>query len=336
MNRKLKNLAYAAAIASTVNELMLPRDTGENQPGVICAANEARFTATNYSEALTQYTVGWRDPENLDALLDSIAPSVPVSRRFEFKKATNAEAFLSETDDVRAIGSNFKRVEYKGESVNEKTLNKGLTIRLDKDDMLDDMEEERSIGRLMGRLSRNEVRRALTLINAGATNAAKVWSASTNPDKDLRDALTAATDVSGVRPNVLLFSESAWDLRMDAYEAAANTSSYAGRAAAMTLQDLARKLMVDRIEVVKARYQSTASAKALVQTTLTVLGYLAIQGAGKDDASNVKRFVTPVGTRYRVFRQESDKFIDLSVEHYSNIVITSSGASIRKLTVSAS
>jgi hypothetical protein len=322
-------------ILEAVNELYLPPDTGgEIVPGVIYAANESRFTSVNYSEPLTQYTVGWRDPENLDALLDSIAPSVPVGRRFEFKKATNAEAFLSETDDVRAIGANFKRVEYTGESVNEKTLNKGLTIRLDKDDLLDEMEEERSVGRLMQRLSRNEVRRALGIIDAATTNANKTWSSSTNPDKDLRDALILGANASGIRPNVMLFAESAWDLRLDAYEAAANTSSYAGRAAAMTPQDLARKSMVDRIEIVKARYQSTTTAKGLVQTTLTVLLYLAIQGAGKDDPSNVKRFVTPAGTRYRVFRREADKWIDLSVEHYSNIVITST-LGIRKLTVSS-
>lgn len=321
-------------IIETVNE-RLPMDTGGDiQSGVIHAANEARFTSQNYSEPLTQYTVGWKDPEDLDSLLDAIAPSVPVGRRFEFKSATNAEAFLSETDDVRAIGSNFKRVEYTGSTVNEKTHNKGLTIRLDKDDLLDDMEEERAVGRLMQRLSRNELRRALTLIEAASTNANKTWSSATNPDKDLRDACIAAANASGIRPNILLFSESAWDLRLDAYEAAANTSSYAGRAAAMTPEELARKTMVDQVLIAKARYQSTLTAKALVQTTLTVFAYLAIQGAGKDDPSNVKRFVTPVGTRYRVFRQEFDKFVDLSVEHYSNTVITST-LGIRKLTVSA-
>jgi len=320
---------------TAVNEFHLPQDNGgEITPGMIYAANESRFASVNYSEPLTQYTVGWRDPENLDALLDSIAPSVPVGRRFEFKKATNAEAFFSETDDVRAIGSAFKRVEYTGETVNEKTLNKGLTIRLDKDDLLDDGEEERAVGRLMQRLSRNEVRRALTLIDAAATNAAKVWAATTNPDGDLRGALTLGASASGIRPNVVLFSETAWDMRLDAYEAAANTSSYAGRAAAMTPQELARKVMVDRIEIVKARYSTSLTAKGLVQTTLTVLAYLALQGAGKDDPSNVKRFVTPVGTRYRVFRKEDDKFIDISVEHYSNTVITST-LGIRKLTVAA-
>jgi hypothetical protein len=322
-------------ISEAVNELHLPIDTGENQPGVICAANEARFTSVNYSEPLTQYTVGWKDPENLDALLDSIAPSVPVGRRFEFKKATNAEAFLSETDDVRAIGSSFKRVEYTGSSVNEKTLNKGLTIRLDKDDLLDDMEEERSVGRLMQRLSRNELRRVLGLIDAASTNLAKVWKTdgtAANADNDLRASLILGTDSSGIRPNIALFSEAAWDLRQNSYEV--QNTPYAGRAAAMTQQELAAKLMVDQVIIAKARYQSSLTAKSLVQTTLTVLLYLAYQGASKDDPSNIKRFVTPVGTRYRVFRKESDKFIDLSVEHYSNAVITST-LGIRKLTVSA-
>ncbi len=330
-----KNPMKTEEIIEAVNEPRLPLDSGDrNTPDVIYAANESRFSAGNYSEPLTQYTVGWRDPENLDALLDSMAPSVPVGRRFEFKKAINAEAFLSETDDVRAIGSNFKRVEFRGETVNEKTLNKGLTIRLDRDEIFDEQDEQVAVGRLMQRLSRNELRRALPMIDAAGTNAAKTWSTTSNPDGDVRAALVLGAEACGIRPNVVVFAENAWDTRLDAYEAAANTSSYAGRAAAMTPEELARKLMVDRIEIVKARYQSTTTAKALLQTTLTVLLYQAIQGAGKDEPSNIKRFVTRAGpTRYRVFREELDKFIDISVEHYSNIVITST-LGIRKLTVS--
>jgi hypothetical protein len=320
-------------VTEAVNEFYLPADRGDNQPGVICAANEARFTASHYSEPLTQYTVGWRDPDNLDALLETIAPQVPVGRRFEFKKADNAEAFLSEDDDVRAIGSAFKRVEYKGSTVNEKTLNKGLTIRLDKDDLLGSGDEETAVARLMARLNRNEVRRALALIDAASTNAAKTWNSSANPDGDVRAALKLGADASGIRPNRVLFAEAAMDLRLDVYEA--QDTPYAGRAASMTKEQLAAKYMVDVVETVKARYQSTASAKGGVMTTLTVLLYLALNGAGKDDPSNVKRFITPVGSRFRVFRQESDKFIDLSVEHYSNIVITST-LGIRKLTVAAS
>lgn len=76
----------------------LPTDTGRNPSQVVCAANEARFTAATYSEPLTAFTVGWRDPENLQALLDFLSPPVPAGRRFEFKRHDNAEAFFSESD----------------------------------------------------------------------------------------------------------------------------------------------------------------------------------------------------------------------------------------------
>jgi hypothetical protein len=309
---------------------------GRNPVGLICAANEARFTSSHYSEPLTAYTVGWKDPEDVDALLQRLFPEVPVSRRFEFKKATNAEAFLSETDDNRAIGSAFKRVEYKGTSTTEKTLNKGLTLSIDHDDTEDlEGEKQRAINRLMQRLARNDLRRGIALLEANDTTAAAIFASTTNPDGLIRAMLTASADVTGIRPNVVLYGEAAYDLRLDAYEAAANTSSYAGRAAAMSHADLARHLMVDLVEVAKARYQSSASAKSKI-VPATVYGYLAIQGAGKDDPSAVKRFTSASrgGQRYGVYVVEHEKFTDVSVEMYSNIVATGSGIVSRTITAS--
>lgn len=314
---------------------VLLQDAGPNAnpPGLICAANEARFTSTFYSEPLTAYTVGWRDPENLDQLLEDLFPSVQVGRRFEFKAAKNAEAFLSETDDVRAIGSAFKRVEYTGSSVNEKTLNKGLTIRVDHDDEVDDSYRERYTQLLMQRLLRNDLRRSLSVLDAAATNAGKVWGASSNPDGDLRAALKLGADASGVRPNVVAIGEAAADLRLDVYEAL--NTPYAGRAASMTNDQLAQKLMVDLVRTVKARYQSSASAKTSVLASVVYL-YLALKGVTKDDPTNVKRFITPArGGRFGVYVQEHEKFTDISVEMYSNTVVTST-LGIRKITASAS
>ena len=128
------------------------------------AANENRFTAGNYSEALTAFTVGWKSPDNLNDILDFIAPPVPVGRRFEFKTSDNAQAFYSESDDVRSIGAEFKRVRYDGASINEKTLNKGLTIRVDHDEIADDDWQERYVQMLLQRLLRNELRRAVTAV----------------------------------------------------------------------------------------------------------------------------------------------------------------------------
>src|SRR5688572_12549874 len=89
-------------------------DNGNPPPGVVCLANEARFTAEFASEPLTSFTVGWSDTNNIEKTLDFLFPPVQTARRFEFKKADNAEAFLSETDDVRAIGADYKHVEYRG------------------------------------------------------------------------------------------------------------------------------------------------------------------------------------------------------------------------------
>lgn len=169
----------------------------------IISANENRFSAGNYSEALTAFTVGWNDPENTAKILDFIAPPIAVGRRFEFKRSDNAQAFYSESDDVRAIGAEFKRVSYSGESVNEKTINKGLTIRVDHDEVAGDDWQERYVQMLLQRLLRNELRRAVAAIDtiAAASAETKTWNAQSNPDADIREMLMQAADESGVRPN---------------------------------------------------------------------------------------------------------------------------------------
>lgn len=316
-----------------VNDTPILMDAGpdRNPVGAICAANESRFGSTHYSEPLTAYTTGWRDPEGLDEILDRLFPVVEVNRRFEFKQGENSEFFLSETDDIRQIGGSFKRVEFAGSTVNEKTYNKGLTVRVDHDDEVGDNWQERYVQILMQRLVRNDLRRGVAIVDAAATNANKTWNSSSNPDGDLRAMLKAGADAAGLRGNIVIIGEAAWDTRLDVYEP--KNTPYASRAAGMSPEDLARKLMVDNVEVLKARYQSSASAKSAVVGSL-VYGYIAHQGVTKDDPTNVKRFVTPTpGGRFRVYVQEYEKFTDISVEHYSNIVATAT-VGVRKLTVS--
>ena len=186
---------------------------------IIIAANENRFSAGNYSEALTAFTVGWKSSDNLMELLDFIAPPIPVGRRFEFKRSDNAQAFYSESDDVRSIGAEFKRVRYDGESINEKTLNKGLTVRVDHDEIGDDDWQERYVQMLLHRLLRNELRRAISAIETIAKTSAEVsWIDNENPDADIRNMLIDAGNESGVRPNRLLLGETAWDMRMSCLE----------------------------------------------------------------------------------------------------------------------
>ena len=296
------------------------------------AANENRFTAGNYSEALTAFTVGWKSPDNLNDILDFIAPPVPVGRRFEFKTSDNAQAFYSESDDVRSIGSEFKRVRYDGASINEKTLNKGLTIRVDHDEIADDDWQERYVQMLLQRLLRNELRRAVAALETIATLSAEPqWIDNENPDADIRQMLLEAGNENGVRPNRLLIGEIAWDMRMSCLEK--QNSAVAFKASAIAQDELAQKFLLDGCKVMSARYQSSPEEKAQIAGR-NVYAFFAQNSISKDEPSNLKRFYTPMeeGTPFRVYCDETAKYTDITVEHYSSIVATSN-LGVRKITV---
>ncbi len=321
----------------TNEDLILPNDRGENNaPGQVYAANAARFTEAYFSEPLTVYARGWRDPENIRETLEFFAPAVPTSRRFEYHSFVNAEEFYSETDDIRAIGSGFKRVEFTGEKNNGKTKNKGLTIRVDLDEIAEDPNwEERTVGQLMRRLDRNELRRTKTLLSAAAVNTAKTWDATDrkDPDQDVLTELIAAADLSGIRPNRVGYGDTAWDKRGLTHRAQNNAGGYAS--AGMMPDQVASLLNVDRVRVSRERYQSTATAKEQIVNNL-VLMFLAMDSASPEDPSNIKRFVSAVdgGGNFRVYTQQINaKLYDVTVEHYSDIVITST-LGIRQFTIS--
>jgi len=308
--------------------------------GVPYFANDSRFVESNFSQPLTIYATGWKDQENIKATLDFIAPEVPTSRRFEWAKATNAEEWLSESDDVRAIGSDFKRVEFTASKVNDKTLNKGLTIRVDEDNV-NDLPNWREIytGRIMRRLLRNDLRRGITLLLAAATNTGKTWTynSSTNqtpdPDLDMLNAVAAFGDVAGQDANRILMGFSAWATRKGAYNALNNAAGYAG--AARSAADIADWVGVEAIRVSRERYQSSASAKSRILGSY-VVAFMAQDGATPEDPTSMKRFISPTagGTPFKVYEQRiSSHLVDISVEHYSKVIVTST-LGIQKLTIS--
>lgn len=290
---RLANVSPALLQAFAPAERM-PLDTGNNAPGQICLANEARFSSSFASEPLTAYATGWKDLNNIEATLDFLFPPVQAPRRFEWKKADNAEAFLSEVDDIRAIGADFKHVEYKGTTAMDKTLNKGLTIRVDLDQVAG-MPNWRELytARLLQRVLRSELRRAISAATSAAVNTAKTWdtSAGKDPDFDVLNELVAATDASGVRPNRVLFGDSAWTKRLLAHRAQSTAGGYGS--AALTKAELASLLGIDRVEVSRERYQVSAAAKGKVCPDIVIV-FFAEDGLTPDDPSNTKRFWTPV------------------------------------------
>jgi hypothetical protein len=314
----------------------LERDNGQIQPGQVCLANESRFNSAFFSEPLTAYAAGWRDPNNIEALLDFVASPVQVGRRFEYKKADNSEAFLSEADDLRSIGADFKRVEYKGATVNGKTENRGLTVRIDLD-AAGDIPNWRELytARLLQRLLRNEFRRGMDALLASATNTAKTWdnTAGKDPDQDILGELIASVDAMGLRSNRVLFSDVAWHKRIVAHRAQSTAGGYAS--AGLTTEELAGFLGVEAVRISRDRYQSSASGKSKIIPDV-VLIFFGQDGATTEDPTHAKRFWSAVegGTKYRVYEQQvNSKMVDLTVEHYSNVLLTST-VGLRKLTIS--
>lgn len=331
----LPNTGAPGSTPSDFSSYLLPRDDGAPEPGQICLANEARFNSAFFSTPLTAYAAGWRDNQQIESILDFIAPPIQTGRRFEFKRADNSEAFLSELDDFRAIGADFKRVEYKGSSAVEKTHNRGLTVRLD----LDALEpvpgwRETQVARLLQRLLRNELRRSLKALADAAVAVPKVWdsTAGKDPDADILTELIASADQGGVRPNRVLFGDTAWNKRVLSHRAQTSVSGYAS--AGLSTDELAGFLGVDGVRISRERFQSSATAKSEIVGAIVLL-FHALDGAMIDDPSSAKRFWSAVdgGGKYRVYEQQvSAKHVDLSVEHYSNTVVTST-IGLRKITV---
>lgn len=301
---------------------------------LIALANAASFGNTFFSQPLTTYAVGFRDPTNIEAELDFLFPPVQVGRRFEFKKASEKDDFMVESDDVREPGADFKRVKFAGTNVQSKTLNKGLVTYVDADEV-EDVEAalQQRTGALLRRIQRNELKRGIAAYLAAATNEAKGWDSKADPDADLLGMLETAGDLMGFNPNRIYVGAAAWAKRILALRSQTTAGAFA--TSMFTPEQVAAFLNIERMFVSRARYQSTASAKASVMGSY-VLAFYAEDGLSQEDPSHGKRFWSPVegGGKYRVYRQVvSEKLTKVAVEHYSNVVVTST-TGLRKLTIS--
>lgn len=319
-------------------ELIIQRDTGSGyKAGQVLFANESRFQETHYSEPLTTYAVGWRDPSPILDTLNFVAPAVEVGRRFEFKRSVNAEEFLSETmNDLRAIGSDFKKVEYTADTVQEKTDNRGLTYIADLDQVTGNWQPGK-VQKLLRRLNRNSLRRAVALLDAGATNTGVTWNsdAGKDPDDDVHTALEAAADSAGIYPNRVLYGKSALLKRRKSYGAQTNAAGFANRG--LTLEDMAAEYDVDKVMVSRERFQSSASAKSQILGS-KVFMFFAEDGVDEEDPTHIKRFISKFtgeqgGGFERVYVQVlSAKLVAITVERYEKLVATTT-LGLRKLTV---
>jgi hypothetical protein len=96
------------------------------------------------------------------------------------------------------------------------------------------------------------------------------------------------------------------------------------------------KLFLDGIRVAAVRYQTSPTAKTAAVGS-NVYCFYAQPLPGIDEPANLKRFLTPTdsGGPFRVYLEEHAKYTDISVEHYSTVIVTSQ-LGLNALAVSAS
>jgi len=314
----------------------LPLEINVSNPthGLICMANTASFSNTHFSEPLTTYAQGWRDPSDLQGFLDFLFPPVRVGRRFEFRRHNDSSDFMYDTDDARAPGADFKRVRYTGDIQQSKTTNRGLTVFVDEDEVGGDPGwQEVYTGRLLRRSIRNDLVSACSMLVAACDNSAKTWGAESDPDTDILNLVEGAGDTLGFNPSRLAFFGASWTKRVGALRGK-NTAGAFASLGLTTADQVAQYAGALHGKVVNFRVQSSAG-KGKVSGN-TVVAFHAEDGIGPDDPSHTKRFWSPCGdgTQYRVYlRQHSEKLWALTVERYVQLVVTST-VGLKKLTIS--
>lgn len=315
-----------------------PPDNGSPEPGIVHAANASRFTEAHFSEPLTTYSVGWRDQDGIQDLLDFVAPPVEVPRKFEYVEWVNAEAFnVDIKDDIRAVGSDFKSIQLTSSKTTQKVPNKGLTYRVDLDNVDQNTNwREKIVSTLQTRILRSEAKRCIALLSAAATNTAKTWdtTAGKDPDQDMLTEVITSVGVIGIPPTNLLVDLTAWSLRAKAHRAQNSAGGFSS--SGLSVDQVAQQVGLVRGHIVRHKWQSLPTTKSSLAGGNLVIIYLGNPGASIDDPSNIKRFVsmTMGGTRTRVYEMVvSMKLVDITVEHYSVPILTSS-LGVRQLTIS--
>ncbi len=331
----MKLTANAALVAAILADTIVPEyNAGQAHHNLVTTANASLFVQAHFQEALTTYATGWVDPNGYDQVSEFLAPVLPdTGERYEHITYPNAEAFLSDSsyEDLRAIGGDFKTVDYTEDKTERTVPNRGLRIVLDYDRVKNKPNwQQFYTGLLLQRIRRNAFRRKLALAVAGATNANKTWGNTADPDYDIADAVKLSGDSSGVKPNRALWGAAAKLLRFYSYGAQQTAAALAGRGMSpeQACQMMGLQALVD-----ESRYQNGTSKADIVGSKVLLFN---AQGASGEDPSNLKtaRANTQQGSREAVYvRQISTKLWEIVVECYeTEFVATTLG--LRLLTVS--
>ncbi len=322
---------------------------GQSAAGHFYAANEANifdaikagneFVAANdgnlatspmgLSQVLTQYVTGVEDPEGLDALLEQVAPSVPVgSIMFRYLKEDESGQFQQRTLQQlsRPTGGEFPKVPIiTGTEANGNCENIGLVSYLDinQGGLLPIM-QQKEVTRLRGIIRRSQLADAFSKLDAAAVDIGSAnWGASTSdPDSDVEDMLDASGTATGIDANTVVFGQGAVRKRKRAYRQPARLNG--ASSALATLDDLRDQYQVDRVVSARSRYRTDATTLAR-QLDSEVYVYQSSSGLTTRDSSNIKRFTyVTEGGGIRVWVEVQTHRVKITVDAFETIDITRS------------
>ena len=308
--------------------------------GHISLANESAFQNAFFSKPLTDFAVGYQNQEEpLQELLDFIAPPVQTTRLFQYDVQNGKVAFeaAAKGEDERALMGEFKVVDWMDGKATGATKSKGLTTFID-NDILEEIPSklEEKVATLKCMLLRADLIRANALLVSLATNANKTWSSGTpTPDMDVKAAINAARAALGQQPNRVLFGGGAWEARDTALAKQNSAGAFAGL---MRLEsDVARFYRVRDLKINDLVYDLPGTGKTPIIADAKVFVFTGNTMPSTMDASNVKRFWSPVvgGGEWAVFvdRTHSAELTKVTVYHRSAI-LSPNAVGVQSLTIS--
>ena len=286
---------------------------------------QTSFANTNLMQTLTTYAQGWRDPENYDELIEFLFPAVQVPNMFEFMKSDNSEDFAIDSDDERPAMADFKMINFSGSKAIQKTVNRGLSIYIDPDQVRT-MPDWQTIytGRLLRRIKRNAAARGLSMLLGASSSTDKTWNSASDPDADLMNLIKDSGDLIGFNPNRVIWTGSAWIKRALALRA--QETEGARLSLGLTTPDAAAIYAgAQKGKDISTRVNGP-SGKRNIAGGDHLLAFYSESGVGPEDPSATKGFWSPCdnGSRYAVYlRQTGSKFFTLTVECYDRMVVTS-------------
>ena len=184
--------------------------------GQVCLANDTLIGQSSYIEELTTYGIGYGSMtgNKLKTLRDFIAPArLTHSRVIRLTQYDETEpwATVDYNKVKRSPLADFAEVRQRTATKVDRTIpNRGLTVRLDRDQIKDrPMWQQIHTQWLIDLLMRATVLEALDTLNASAIADSAIWDAGSDPDIDIKSRLLAQADITGFYPPRALYGDQA-------------------------------------------------------------------------------------------------------------------------------